>query len=247
MELIKWATWVPTVFWLLGCADSHQSMVIMAQQVKLTPEQHEEISSHYALLMEVQDNITRKYKINNDTQKYVLKLTNRLGNTTPMFSGLSVSGAQINLNYTLLTFSRDDEIDKDAITGLVAHELAHAQHYKLLPTLDLLNLGLRYSSYEKKSSKSAWAEWVRAYEQFTDMQVIAFGYATELIAQKRKTHSYIQEHEFGKAPFYEFSAYLTEEEIRALDENDETFNQKMEQLLKVLEWDSFREMASRFP
>lgn len=231
-----------------GCSATRTNTVILTQQIQLPPEKSDVINRHYSHLVAVQDDIIRDYKIAHYTQEYVLKDTVRLGNTVPIFNwNLSVVGACVNLNYSLFTSKNDDINEEMSISGLVAHELAHAQHYSRFSKIELIRLGLRYESYDKLLSNYKLAPWIRSYERFTDLQAIAYGYANELIEQKRRTLQYIKEHELGEDQFYEFSAYLTPKEILLLSQDRELFTKKLEEELAVLKWSSFYEIAEEFP
>ncbi len=113
--------------------------------------------------------------------------------------------------------------------------------------LELLQLGLRYSSYERRLGAGKWAVWGRSYERFTDLQAIAYGYGRPLIEQKRKTRLYLQENPASRDQEYELSAYLTEEEISSLSTNAALFQSRLEQELTILEWPVFRAIAGDFP
>ena len=240
--------WVLMVFLLSGCISQEKGTVILTQAVDLAPDQHDTINRHYAELVDIQDNITRAYKLGPYTQMYILRKTDRLGSTTPIFNYLlKVAGARVHLNYSLFV-STDHKADEQlAISGLLAHELAHAQHYQKMSLLELLQLGLRYRSYESRLSSSKWADWVRSYERFTDLQAIAHGYGTPLIEQKRKTRLYLQNTKDSGDQEYEFSAYLTEEEIASLSADADLFRTRLEQELTVLKWSVFRAIVQGFP
>ncbi|CAM3502877.1 hypothetical protein [Parendozoicomonas haliclonae] len=247
MPSIKRHLTLLTLVVLAGCTEPDNGTVILTQQARITDEQHDRINRHYAYLVDVQDNITRDYQIGAYTQKYVLKQTERLGNTLPSLNWrLAVDGAIINLNYDLFMAELQPGQNKPAIQGLIAHELAHAQHYLYFSARELLLLGFRYRSYESHHADSPWAEWVRSYEQFTDMQAIAYGYATPLIAQKYKTQEYLKK-EASPQQHYAFSAYLTPEQILRMQADPNLFDQHLTVLLKTLEWEVFQNIASRFP
>ncbi len=112
--------------------------------------------------------------------------------------------------------------------------LAHAQHYQKMSLLELLQLELRYRSYESRLSSSKWADWVRSYERFTDLQAIAYGYGKLLIEQKRKAQLYLHNIKDSYDQEYEFSAYLTEEEIASLSADADLFHTRLELELTVL-------------
>ncbi len=238
---------------LSGCAGHEEGTVILTQDVNLSPLQHDEINKNYSNLVDIQDDVTRKYNIGSFTQKYVLKKTQRLGNTIPRFNYLlDVTGAQINLNYALFTSNLKESDDNEAVLGLIAHELAHAQHYLYFSLFELLQLGLRYESYEIKFANSQWATWVRSYERFTDIQAIAYGYADALIKQKEKTLQYIQSIKNSKEKdnthqLYEFSAYLNENEIMSLNQDRQLLKKQLQKELDILEWDVFKRIAKDFP
>lgn len=100
--------------------------------------------------------------------------------------------------------------------------------------LELLQLELRYRSYESRLSSSKWADWVRSYERFTDLQAIAYGYGKLLIEQKRKAQLYLHNIKDSYDQEYEFSAYLTEEEIASLSADADLFHTRLELELTVL-------------
>ncbi|KEQ16225.1 hypothetical protein [Endozoicomonas numazuensis] len=233
---------------LAGCSGQEEGTVILTQQVYLPEDDHDAINKNYSQLVDIQDDVARRYEIGSRTQKYVLKKTERLGSTLPRFNmGLDVTGAQINLNYSLFLANIKENNSKEAILGLVAHELAHAQHYHYFSLYELLQLAIRYHSYEKKMANSQWANWVRAYERFTDLQAIAYGYANPLVEQKRKTLYYLISESANEAQFYAFGAYLTEQEIIDMRTNPVLFHQALQETLTVLEWPIFSEIASHFP
>ncbi|WP_461535308.1 hypothetical protein [Spongorhabdus nitratireducens] len=230
-----------------GCGDSERNTVILTQGTCLSADQHDAINSNYGFIVEMQNDIADKYQIRASTRKYVLQDTVRLGNTLPVFDHfLRVTGARINLNYALFVSSPDQANNRAAIKGLIAHELAHAQHFLCFSGLELLQLGLRYSAYERAHSRSKWALWVRSYERFTDLQVVAYGFADELVSQKQKTLEYLQQHPDEDA-LYEFTAYLTRAEILAVRDNLSAFDKMLHEILDLLEWPVFREIAARFP
>lgn len=243
----KFILLICTLAILSGCSEKEEGTVILTQKVSLPASQHDAINRSYSHLVDMQDDITRKYHIGSYTQKYILKNTQRLGNATPTFNMLfDVDGADINLNYHLFLANAQSHDNKSAILGLLAHELAHAQHYTLFSSLELIQLGIRYESYEIYLADSHWAEWVRSYERFTDLQAIAYGYSDALIHQKNKTLNYIKGKN-SKDQNYEFSAYLTEQEIKKLSENPELFQNELEKVIKTLEWSVFKEIARMFP
>ena len=238
--------------WLSACTSlisirSNQGTLTLTQRADLTDDQHDNINQSYASLVDLQDDITRQYGIGHYSQTYVLKKTEGLGSCLPDFNILfQVKGATINLHISLFTNQQDSDL-KEAIHGLLAHELAHAQHYHRLSTLELLMLGLRYGSYTLQLANSPWAEWVRSYERFTDLQAIAYGYGEALIEQKKLTRDLLGTVFSGDNPDYELSAYLTEEEIASIQQTPEVFEALLEKTLNTLEWDVFRKIAADFP
>lgn len=233
-------------FLLTAC--SANNTIILTQNPDIPEEKADIISSHYSLLVDVQDDISRKYDILSYIQKYNIRDTARLGNTTPLLNWhFCIEGAQVNLNYSLFSSVDTSSDDKLGIYGLVAHELAHAQHYKHFSKVELLRLGLRYKSYLKHLQMSRWADWVRSYERFTDLQTMAYGYSKELIEQKRRTLNFIIDNNLGEDQLYENSAYLTPDEIIKLSNDKELFDKELQQQLTILKWPIFKEIAEKFP
>lgn len=156
-----------------------------------------------------------------------------LGQTSPLVSGLSVSGASFVMNKRLFLEQHPD-LD-DIVLGLTSHELAHALHYARMSDTDLIELGLTYDSM-LKHPEGPHKDWVRAYEQLTDMTAIAMGYGEVLIHQKSASEANLA----ANHPEHVWDFYLHEHEIRALMADEAELLRKMEEAMVVLALPSLR-------
>jgi len=161
-----------------------------------------------------------------------------LGQTMPALDGLGhTDGAIVTINEIILL---EPGPDTDLVLlGLFAHELAHAMHYDRMHEGDLIELGTRYNRYMKTEGE-ALLEWVRAYEQLTDMTVIALGHAEALVHQKRASEANIAQNH----PQHVWGFYLTEEEIVALDADRAELNRRMAEALAMLQLSSLHFVAA---
>lgn len=150
-----------------------------------------------------------------------------LGQTHPAFSGLHVGGAKFVLNKRLFHDQHPD-LD-DIITGLTAHELAHALHYARMQPHDLVHLGSTYGS-AMSHPEGHGRDWVRAYEQLTDMTAIALGYGEHLIHQKSASEANLA----ANHPPHVWDFYLKEPEIRDLMADRELLAGRIAAALGVL-------------
>lgn len=150
-----------------------------------------------------------------------------LGETTPAFDGLHVKGATFVLNKRLFT---DQHPDLDAIIlGLTSHELAHALHYARMSRADALELGLRYDRMMSKP-EGPDHDWIRAYEQVTDMTAIALGFGEALIHQKKASEANLAANHPPKV----WDFYLHEHEIRSLMEDRDLLRARTREALATL-------------
>jgi hypothetical protein len=132
-----------------------------------------------------------------------------LGQTLPgLDNRLHVEAAIVTINKRLFL---ENHPDLDAILlGLLAHELAHGWHYARMSEADAAELGLRYKRF-MDDPEGDLLEWIRAYEQLTDLTTIAHGFGDALTHQKRASEENLARHHPPKV----WSFYLHEPEIRA--------------------------------
>ncbi len=182
------------------------------------------------------EDVRLRYGLEDITVKVRIAELGGLGQAQPAFSGLAdVSGARIVLSERLFT-EEHPEIDM-IITGLLAHELMHALQYARMTKGDLAMLGRRYQLM-MRNPDGPQREWVRAFERFTDMATIKFGYGEELTHQKRASEANLAAND----PSQVWDFYLTEPEIREFMADPDLLDREIEAAVDVLALSSFRRM-----
>lgn len=91
---------------------------------------------------------------------------------------------------------------KSALKSIIAHELTHISGYEEMTLGEIINLGINYTSKEKRAR----------YERQTDMNVIELGLADGLIEYRQWLYQRLNSEELELKKYY----YLTPKEILAL-------------------------------
>jgi len=213
---------------LTGCVASRRGATLMTVNVD-DRQQEKQIRRQLSQLLKATEDVKIRYGLTDIEVEAIVVEMGGLGATTPAFSRAGkVNTAVVVINKRLfLDPEYRDDID-EILTGLMAHELAHALHYARMSRPDLVTLGYRYKKF-MDNPNGKWRDWAEAYEQLTDLMAIYFGYGEELIHQKRASELNLAHN--GPEQVWDF--YLTEEEIRELVEDGEHFRQR------------FRETADR--
>lgn len=142
---------------------------------------------------------------------------------------LEVDSAVVLLNERLF-LEEYPELDA-IITGLIAHEMAHALHYARMSTADAATLGAQYARFMRRKPESGpLFEWVRAYERLTDLTAIGLGYGEELVHQKRAARQNLARND----PPAVWDFYLTEPEIRTFMADRDALRDAVEASLQRL-------------
>ncbi len=178
----------------------------------------------------------------------IKRMKNGLANTTPEldFRG-KVVGATVNINDVVFSNKAIRRANYwSAVTGLIAHELGHALEYSFLSASDIffegdfIKLSERYLRfYEDPLGEDR--EFGQAFEHFTDLIAIHFGYAEELADQKRLT-SHLLPHTKEFIKFYKKGMYMTPSEIEDIANNPNKFQSYLSYSLKILNIYSFNKI-----
>lgn len=175
------------------------------------------------------EDVRMRYALEDVTVAVAVTELGGLGAATPALSGLAnVSGAKVVLSKRLLLEPPSD-LDQ-VLVGLLAHELMHALHYARFSRADLATIGLRYDAM-MRDEHGPQREWVRAYERFTDMLTIKYGYGLELIHQKRASEANLAAND----PPQVWDFYLTEAEIRGYLADDASLDRDIEAAMAIID------------
>ncbi|MCB9844695.1 MAG: hypothetical protein H6811_01730 [Phycisphaeraceae bacterium] len=162
-----------------------------------------------------------------------------LGQTTPTVDGLlRVDSARVVINKRLLLDPPDD-LD-DVLLGLMAHELAHALHYSRMTAPELANVGELYRRF-MNSPEGSLQPWARAYEQFTDLTAIVYGFGDPLIRQKRASAENLARNHPKKV----WDFYLREDDIHTLMGDPDALREALDRSARATGVGSLRRLGDR--
>lgn len=114
----------------------------------------------------------------------------------------------------------EKEIPRDALKGVLAHELVHTEDYVSGSTLGtILPIGVKLLNKKSK----------RQYERKTDLKVILKGLYNELLAYKKWQYPLLSPKDLEKKKL----EYLTPEEIELIVENKDRYPQMILRWLKL--------------
>ena len=227
---------------LLACAcqaDGGASTSIRVEDA--TGEQEDEIRLQEWRVERAVQEVLVRYGLEGLNVSIVIEEEGGLGETKPNVDAiLDVTGVTVSINERL--FLDEPPAGDDVLLGLFAHELAHALHYSKMSRLELVEFGERYLRFFE-NPEGHLKPWAAAYERFTDLTAIAYGFGVPLTAQKVASKDNVARHH----PHKVWDFYLEPVDIRALSKDPVALKKRIDQALDVVNIGSLREFAETLP